>query len=151
MHSGVNVAWKAPKSGNVLACLCEYRGSMKGLLAELKGFRKGDIMQAFSYSKEAEGALLPAYVNAKLRASEGMARAKDTNMDFMLLVARTMKIDRALAKYGASSQRFVFFSENRRRGRSFLKKHGVRIIKELELRFDRHIAEDVALSELLEK
>ncbi len=145
------MAWEAPKNGSIMACLCEYWGSMKELVDRLKSFREGSIMQAFSYSRNVEDALLPAYVNAKLRASEGMARAKDMNMDFMLLVAGTMEIDKALARCGANSHRFIFFSENRRKGRSFLKKNGVRIVKELKLRLGLHAAEEVALSELLEK
>lgn len=145
------MVWQVLKSGSNIACLCEYRGDIKALLGKLKGYRNGSIMQAFSCRDGVVDALLPAYINARLRASEGIARANDINMDFMLLVARTMKIEKALAEYGAAAPRFIFFSERRSAGLRFLKKHGVKVVKELKLSLRKDMAEGIALSELLEK
>ncbi len=142
---------RAQTHDDYLACLCEYKGDMKPLLEHLKAYRKGMIMQVFKDGSGTADALLPAYINAKLRASEGAARAKDINVDFMLLVARTMKIEKAIGSFGANAPRFVFFSEDRGAGKKFLREQGIKIIRELKLRIDMQTAEDVALSELLEK
>ncbi len=150
MHSDIKVLAELPKESEMLACTCEYNGDIKQLIAKLKDFRKKYIMQIFSDRKDVETALLPAYINAKLRAHEGLTRADDLNIDFMLLVARTMKIDEALKAYGANSGHFIFFSEDRKAGLEFLKKNGVRIIKEIGLKLDPKISESIALTELLE-
>lgn len=145
------MAWRPPKMGNGAAYLCEYDGEIKALVGRLKEYRNGGIMQVFRESREVIDALLPAYVNARLRYSEGQSRAEDINMDFLLLVARSMKIEKALALYGARAPRFIFFSENRNSGKRFLKMNGVRVVKELKLNLNKGMAEEVALSELLEK
>src|SRR5208337_4970337 len=46
---------------------------------------------------------IPAFMNAKLRLKDGMARSRSASMETLLLVAGTMNIGSALKEFGAKT------------------------------------------------
>jgi tRNA threonylcarbamoyladenosine modification (KEOPS) complex Cgi121 subunit len=138
-----------PKSKPVL-CLCSSTRTIKELIEASKSHGKGrNFILLMEHSEKLLKRILPAYLNAGIRVSDGMARSNTIQMEMLLLVCGTMRIDKALKECGAKDPRnFLVFATKDELLRSFIKKENISVIKKVEPVFDVKAAGDVAMTEL---
>ncbi len=133
-----------------LSCRCNKNG-LKLLIASAKLLSRGtNVIQLFDKDEDLLARFLPAYFNALMRAKDRRMRAKTLQMEFLLLVAKTMKLDRALERHGAKGNEFLLFASSQRLAKRFVAANKVEVKKWHALQFKPEVAEGIALAELRE-
>jgi hypothetical protein len=137
------------KSKPVL-CLCSSTRAIKELIEASKSHGKGrDFILLMEHSEKLLKRVLPAYLNAGIRVSDGMARSNTIQMEMLLLACGTMRIDKALKECGAKDpKKFLIFATKNEILKNFIKKEKVTVIKRVGPVFDVKAAGDVAMTEL---
>ncbi len=93
--------------------------------------------------------MLPAFMNARIRVADGIARSRSAQMEMLLLVCGTMNIGKALRERGVKDARkFLVFSTGGAAFRRFASGNGIEVIRKIRLELDEDAAGDVALTEL---
>jgi tRNA threonylcarbamoyladenosine modification (KEOPS) complex Cgi121 subunit len=130
---------------NRYALFCTYTGEIGRLLHACESYSKGnDIVQVFATVDGIEKRIIPAYLNAVLRKSEGCMRSKSLMMEILLLAAGERNVNAAIKKCGAGKGRFIVFSNKSTILESFTRENGLHIIKKIRLLLDEDAANSVA-------
>ena len=92
-----------------------------------------------------------SYLNAYLRYIESDMRAKSLQMEILLFLAGTMRVDKAIERCGISNTNgFILFASSKKTWSKFRKRVNLDLIKEYKLQFDLDVAAKVAESALIE-
>lgn len=134
-----------------LLCLCSSKNKMQVLIENSKkASHSNEFVLLLKYDKRIIQRILPAFMNASIRVSDGIARTKSLQIEMLLLVCGTMSIGKALEACGArNKENFLLFATDKSLLESFSKQNGVKIGRRIELSLDLIVAGDVTMTELL--
>ena len=137
-------------SSKPVLCVCSSNRSIDELVASSKRMsRDQDFVLLLDYNESAVARALPAFVNARIRLHEKMARSGSAQMEMLLLVCGTMNIGKALKQCGAKNpRRFLLFSTRRELFDRFVKSNGIKAAKKISMRLDPEAAASVTMTEL---
>ncbi len=100
------------------------------------------------YSKKIVGRIGPSILSALLRMEEGAMRSNSFSVEVLLFVAGTMQISKAMERAGAKGGKdFIIIGNSREAVENFAKLNRVKLLKEIEIRFDTETAAEVAGSQ----
>ena len=130
-------------------CLCRSWSRLESLVKGSKSISKGrEFVLLMDYGPSLVKRMLPAFINARLRMSDGIARSRSAQMEMLLLACGTMNIGKALKEHGAKDQeRFLVFATSGGALRKFVSNNKVEILRKIQLTLDEDVAGDVALTE----
>ncbi|MDE1855134.1 MAG: hypothetical protein KGH57_02320 [Candidatus Micrarchaeota archaeon] len=130
--------------------LCSSKKEIAALVEASKRISKGSsIVLLLDNSERAAARVLPAYANAAIRLSEGIARSNSMQTEMLLLTCGTMNIGKALRECGAKrSSGFFVFASSQKLFEKFSKANKIADAKGVDLKMDLKIAGDVTLTEL---
>jgi tRNA threonylcarbamoyladenosine modification (KEOPS) complex Cgi121 subunit len=129
-------------------------GSSKGMNELIEDSKKasqgGEFVLLLDNKEKLVKRILPAFMNAAIRIGDRIARSDTIQMEMLLLLCGTMKIDKAIKNCGAKdSNNFLLFSTNNSLLSKFAKKNRIRILRKIDLELDAKTAGEVAMTELL--
>ncbi|MGA3020916.1 MAG: hypothetical protein ABSD68_03135 [Candidatus Micrarchaeales archaeon] len=132
-------------------CVCSSAKGMNELIEDSRKASRGKEFVLLLENKEkVVKRVLPAFMNAAIRIKDGIARSNTTQMEMLLLLCGTMKIDKAIRNCGANdSGNFLLFSTKSSLLNRFAKKNRIKIIRKIDLELDAKTAGEVAMTELL--
>ncbi len=111
--------------------------------------RDKDFVLLFDHKEEVAPRVLPALVNAMIRMKDGTMRAREVQIEMLLLLCGTMNVGKALKEMGAkTSKRFFVFATSMAIFTRFSKANQIRNAERVPLKFDVSAAGDVAITEL---
>jgi Kinase binding protein CGI-121 len=130
--------------------VCRSSGDLKSLIEGSGGVsEKGEFVLLLDYDAGLAKRMLPAFMSARLRVADGIARSRSVQMEMLLFVCGTMNIGKALREHGVKDAgKFLVFSTSSAAFRRFASKNGIEVIRKVRLEFDEDAAGDVALAEL---
>ena len=129
-------------------CLCES-DRLKDAVALAEEISHGaSTVQLFCTDNEVIGRIIPAYINAYLRSSDGSMRTKSIRSEMLIFVSGKTDISKAMAACGARENRFVVFSSDKAAFKLFVKKRLVTVLKMHKPSLDLDVAQSVAATEL---
>lgn len=134
-----------------VACLAASEADVGRLIAESEALssEKGFVLLLDEKKGIAER-LLPAYLNASVRFSEGGAKAARIQLEMLLFVCGSMKIETAISGCGIKrNSRFILFATSERLLKDFLKKTASDALHAYSLAFDPDIASAVSSEALM--
>jgi len=136
-----------------ILCVCGSDKEMKELIEDSKKASQGkEFVLLLDNKEKLVKRVLPAFMNAAIRVEDRIARSDTIQIEMLLLLCGTMKIDKAIKNCGANnSENFLLFSTNSSLLNRFAKKNGIRIARKIDLELDAKTAEEVAMTELLEE
>ncbi|MDE1860895.1 MAG: hypothetical protein KGH72_04240 [Candidatus Micrarchaeota archaeon] len=139
------------KVDNVVAALCSSEGGLETMIEKSKRCSQGkSFVLLADYNEKLVRRLAPAYLNALLRHDDSSMRSSSIQIEMLLLLAGTMKINDAIRIAGAKkAERFIAFATDRGILSKFLKMTRSKIKKPLPLELYPDEAEEVAMSEIL--
>ena len=128
---------------------CSSGASLEELLKSAKQISsESNFILLLDNDEKIIGRLLPAFVNARIRVKDRIARSKSVRMETLLFAAGTMNIGKALREVGAKNVKdFLLFATDKKLLKAFVKGE-TKVVREIRLDFDRKAAGDVALTEL---
>lgn len=131
-------------------CVCGSSRDVKSLVESSKCVSgKREFVLLVDYSTSMAKRMLPAFINARLRMADGIARSRSAQMEMLLLVSGTMNIGKALSEHGVKDRKkFLAFATSGAILRKFVSENKVQVIGRIALKLDEDIAGDVALTEL---
>ena len=131
--------------------VCSSGRSIQELVEISKGAPRGsEFILLLDYNKKLIQRILPAFVNASIRMNDGIARSKSKQIEMLLLVCGSMKIEKALKECGArDARKFILFATNERLASSFAKLSGSKTVEKLHPLLNPEVAGSVAMTELL--
>jgi tRNA threonylcarbamoyladenosine modification (KEOPS) complex Cgi121 subunit len=89
-------------------------------------------------------------MNARIRMNDGIARSKSMQIEMLLLICGSMKIDKALKLCGAKDPKnFLIFASDEKSLSAFVRKNKIKVTEALKMELDPRIAGNVAMTELL--
>jgi hypothetical protein len=137
--------------GMPLLCVCASASGMKELVKASKNASRGSkFVLLLDYDTKLIPRILPAFVNARIRMDDGIARSKSLQMEMLLLICGSMKIDKALKACGAKdAQKFLLFATDEASISEFARKSGAKVTERLKMQLDPRTAGRVAMTELL--
>ena len=130
--------------------LCSSKKKIATLVEASKRLSKGaSAVLLLDNSERTAARALPAYANAAIRFSEGIARSNSMQTEMLLLICGTMNIGKALRECGAKANgKFLVFASSKKLFEKFSKANGISGEKSIALKMDPKIAGDVAITEL---
>lgn len=130
-------------------CACSSNAAVAELIKRAKQVSSNkDFVLLLDNNETIIPRLLPAFVNARIRVKDKIARAGSAQMEMLLLTAGTMNISKALGEIGVKrSGEFLLFATNRGLVKQFVI-NDTKLIREIKLDLDERGAGDVALTEL---
>ena len=135
-----------------IAFACSSDMEIGQLVAASRGYRGSGFILMLKNDGMLVERLLPAYMNAKIRHMEDGMRANSVQMEMLLFVAGTMRLEKAIERAGASDHgNFMVFASERKGIREFAREAGIRIMEEYGLKLDLDIAVDVASAGLVDE
>ncbi len=153
MDSIALIPMDAPMEFNDMPLLCSCSGAkdLKALVESSKEASKcSDLILLLGHSEKLIPRILPAFMNARIRMKDGIARSKRMQIEMMLLICGSMKIDKALKMCGAKDpKKFLIFATDEKSLSAFVKKNSIKVTKSLKMELDPRIAGKVAMTELL--
>lgn len=125
-----------PRSEPV-AFLCSSDSSINSLVNSARKASSGnDFILLLANRRGVTGRLLPAYLNAYIRNMERRRRSGSLQIELMLFVAGTFKINKAISDYGAKrSGDFILVGNSEESSRRYARQNNVKIRKRFRLRF----------------
>jgi tRNA threonylcarbamoyladenosine modification (KEOPS) complex Cgi121 subunit len=133
---GVESAVVLPEPEPV-AFLCSSDSSINSLVNNARKASSGNnFILLLDNRHEVPERLLPAYLNAYIRGMEKRKRSGSLQIELLLFIAGTFKINKAISDYGAKRNRdFILVGNNEESSRKYARQNNVRIRKRLRLRF----------------
>lgn len=128
------------------AAECTSEVDAEKLKGAASSFGKGRFMLLLKNKEEFLERLLPSYLNAYVRLSEGGMASGNVNIEMMLFISGSDRIDEALSECSVNDAGdFLVFSDRRESIETFARENGVIIRRFLDLKFHEGSAADVAL------
>ena len=132
--------------GNPCAALVHSDSDIAAILEESKRLSgRGDFVLMLKPSKGVEKRLLPSYIGAMIRQSEGAMRSSSLAIEVLLFVSGTMNIGNAIRRAGASGSEFVIFSSSKSLLRRMISKFRLKVLKPYPLFMDPETVGKVAI------
>ena len=140
--------YNPPKFSNELcAVLTSSSSDMESMLKESRKLSKGsDFVLMLRPSKKIEHKLVPAYIAAMIRHSEGTMHANSIDLEILLFVSGTMNIGNAIEDAGTNGNEFVVFSSSKKLLEGMVSMFGLKKLKEYPLRVDPKTSGSVAIT-----
>lgn len=132
-------------------CICSSAGDIKAAIeVSKKVSRGGKFVLLLNYDKVLIPRILPAFVNAEIRTKDGIARSKSVQIEMLLLICGSMKIDKALKTCGAKdAKKFLVFATDEGSLSDFAKMSGTKVTERLKMQLDPGTAGRVSMTDLL--
>ncbi len=93
-----------------------------------------------------EARLVPAYLNACIRCSEGAMHSDSMSMEMLLFIAGDMNIGSAIKKAAADGSRFIILASSKALAETLMEKCQLRKEKDIALSLDVGAAGDIAVT-----
>ena len=140
--------YELPKfSYDLCAALLSSSSNIDAIIEQSKKLSTGrDFVLLLKPSKGLEGRLIPAYIGAMVRQSEGTMHSNSLAMETLLFVSGTMNIGNAIARAGADGKKFVIFSSKKSLLDLMVRKFGLKVLKNYSLVLDPRASGNVAIT-----
>lgn len=144
----MHLMYELPKfSDDLCAALLSSSSSIDAIIEQSKALSTGsDFVLLLKPSKGLEGRLVPAYIGATVRQSEGTMHSNSLAMETLLFVSGTMNIGNAIVRAGARGKKFVIFSSKKSLLDLVVGKFGLKVLKNYSLLLDPKVSGNVAIT-----
>lgn len=141
----------APEFKDAVAFRVSSSGNAEAVLGEAISLSKGDDFVILLKGAVDTKRLLPSYVSAAIRKSEGSTHSKSLSIEIMLFLAGTMNIGNAVKKVGASGKgNMIAFASSEKLAKSLISKFNMKNAGRCSLSMDPKVTNEVALTAIRE-